>query len=658
MRTTCLRLLAIAFALTLGAVLTRGALAAPDEALWFVENVGQRAGDVAFYVPGASFSLEVGTDGGFEVQAFGGDLHAVGYAGAQGSPTLTGLDRQRDADVYYAEAPGSPTRGAGVFSAVQVEELIDGVDARYEGSPDRLWRRFTLAAGTDPAGLRLTYGDLDAEVAPAGQLILSQAGRTVLIEAKPVVYQDPGVGIQTAFEPQPDGSVALSPAAFDPARPLHIDLALTLSQVDMARESAQRAQDMQSEGPLLRTQLRDSESSAQITGSAALDGASGDVEFEGEQPDAPQAPDALIVGSDLGGGDLVPANGDVLSGSFTNVGTFHVAAGVTVFVDPGVPLSVTATEILIEGTIDADLAGFVGGATPPNPSDPGNPGGGPGGGEGGGFGNCVHSGGGGGGAYGGDGGDSSSLFGTNPPPALGGSAYGSPNPPGIMMGSGGGSGGNHCNATQGGPGGNGGGAVELHATRITVSGTITANGQDGIASTVAGGPGGGGGAGGGIWLDGCLTLDGATLSANGGDGGDGVQGVGLGMAGGGGGGGRIKLSGSVAAGPVANSSAAAGAAGTTNALVVQGGIEATAGGPGSIVDETIVLAGPCPLDVAPPSVGGFGAGAVTVVERAAAPGRASESEPQRLPLALIAVAMSLAAAVVGLARRRWSHDAR
>ncbi len=115
---------------------------------------------------------------------------------------------------------------------------------------------------------------------------------------------------------------------------------------------------------------------------------------------------ATISGGDKGGADITVSNGDVLSGTFTNVGTFTIPAGVTVTVAPGVPLSVTAARIVIAGTLDGTAAGAAGGQPSPNANDPGNPGAGPGAGGGGGFGACVHSSGGGGGGYGGAGGDS------------------------------------------------------------------------------------------------------------------------------------------------------------------------------------------------------------------------------------------------------------
>jgi hypothetical protein len=71
---------------------------------------------------------------------------------------------------------------------------------------------------------------------------------------------------------------------------------------------------------------------------------------------------ATIVGSDFAGTDLTTANGDILQGTFTNVGTFHVPVGATVFVEDGVALEVHAGLSEIFGTLDATGAGFSGGA--------------------------------------------------------------------------------------------------------------------------------------------------------------------------------------------------------------------------------------------------------------------------------------------------------
>ena len=79
---------------------------------------------------------------------------------------------------------------------------------------------------------------------------------------------------------------------------------------------------------------------------------------------------ATITGGDKGGADIMVANGDVLSGALTNVGTFTIPAGVTATVDPGVPLSITAVHIVIAGTLDGTGAGDAGGQPGPNAAGP------------------------------------------------------------------------------------------------------------------------------------------------------------------------------------------------------------------------------------------------------------------------------------------------
>ncbi len=259
-----------------------------------------------------------------------------------------------------------------------------------------------------------------------------------------------------------------------------------------------------------------------------------------------------IFGSDLGGGDLTPGNGDILSGTFTNVGTFTVGAGVTAFVDPGISLSVTASNINIFGTLNGIGAGFAGGASVPNSpdgtsNDPGGlPGAGPGGGGYGLIGSSVHGSGGGGGGHGGAGGQSAGHGGQGGDAAAGGVANGSISSTSVDQGSGGGSGSKYTQqnlAGASGAGGVGGGGISLFTSNFDLDGAILVDGADGLDGTPVNNAAGGGGAGGGILLSAGVLLDlDGLLSATGGAGGAGpVGGPGLASGGGGGGGGRIKL---------------------------------------------------------------------------------------------------------------------
>lgn len=257
---------------------------------------------------------------------------------------------------------------------------------------------------------------------------------------------------------------------------------------------------------------------------------------------------------DMQGGPLTPADYAILSGTYTNVGEFKVlTATMTVFVGQG-GLYIYATTVTVLGVLNADGSGFRGGGGGANTGTglPGGLGLGPGPGGGG-----AAKRGGGGGGYGNAGGygDIQNMGG-----GAGGTEYNSTttisvplSAADISMGSGGGGGGGGNAGTDSGVGGAGGGLIYLEANYVTVSGTITANGQAGgpgwdtvntvNCSTSPGG--GGGGAGGGILIKAIkdLSLSNAVLAANGGIGGATSCPLYLPplFAGGGGAGGRIKL---------------------------------------------------------------------------------------------------------------------
>jgi len=248
---------------------------------------------------------------------------------------------------------------------------------------------------------------------------------------------------------------------------------------------------------------------------------------------------ATLTGTDYAGADLIPEDGDVLEGTFTNVGTFTLSPGFEVTTSPGVPLEVHAAMSEIHGILNADAAGDTGGALTPVPlssADPGDAGAGPGGGGEGGAGACTHGGGGGGGGFGGDGGIGAHHLGEQGSSGL---AHGTSGAPYVVgpLGSGGGGGGTSC-ADDGEAGGAGGGSVYIGSDVIQFSGTITADGAPGNGPQGSGGPGGGG-SGGSIVLNAQAVVGGGTLSARGGKGADAVGGLAGG--GGGGGGGRIKI---------------------------------------------------------------------------------------------------------------------
>ncbi len=307
-------------------------------------------------------------------------------------------------------------------------------------------------------------------------------------------------------------------------------------------------------------------------------------------------------GGDHGGASWAPANGATIGGNHTNIGTFTVGLGTTVYVTSGTPLKVYAHTITVSGTINGDYAGYEGGTGGSSGGgfraySYGGSGGveGGGSGSGGSWGDCWRScgamygaGGGGGGGYGGrgaPGGSSGGGRGGGDGGPLRGNAYSRT----IEMGSGagGGGGGGSCwnsgagggsyggaggccsggctreGSCAGGPGGGnggrGGGAVLLNASTVTISGTITLNGGgaagggcgNSASSSCEAGRGGGAGSGasggGALAMGDSITFTG-TIRAIGGPGGgrtgyvcDSARYREPGNAGGQGGGGRVKL---------------------------------------------------------------------------------------------------------------------
>ncbi|MFP6684836.1 MAG: DUF4215 domain-containing protein, partial [Polyangiaceae bacterium] len=176
---------------------------------------------------------------------------------------------------------------------------------------------------------------------------------------------------------------------------------------------------------------------------------------------------------------------------------FHVQAGDILSVVAGSAVTITATVVLIEGTINGTGRGNGSKAGP-------------------GAGTTSTDSGAGGGSYGATGGKGG--FDINNTPGVGGPLYGTLTGPDIDMGSGGG--GDNI------PGGSGGGSITIDAEGIEIraSGAITANGTAGGSNCNVGGEGrcSGGGSGGGVLLRGRHLLLSGAISASGGMGGQGT----------------------------------------------------------------------------------------------------------------------------------------
>ncbi len=249
---------------------------------------------------------------------------------------------------------------------------------------------------------------------------------------------------------------------------------------------------------------------------------------------------------------LTLVDGDVLNGTsgdaFNITGNFTIASGATVTIVPGYKIVVYADNIIINGTLDCDSSGYAGGKSygTDGVCIPASGGGGHGMDIGGGGGGGAH------GSNGQDGIDSETGLGDG---GSGGLEYGVsgfastiPTVSDISLGAGGGVGGRTDRQSSYGTGGDGGGGIYLEALdMISISGTITCDGENGENAptdplAIIGGGGGGGGAGGGILLYGDIIHLSGVLTTEGGSGGLGdTLPIYSGGDGGAGSGGRIKI---------------------------------------------------------------------------------------------------------------------
>lgn len=273
---------------------------------------------------------------------------------------------------------------------------------------------------------------------------------------------------------------------------------------------------------------------------------------------------------DQGGADLTLQNGDSLCDQVWNVGTLTIAGGSTVTVCPGVALGVTASSVVVHGTLDGSKAGHArrtgagrGGdglyecgawsGWPPQCIEP-------------------RYGGGGGGGYGGAGGKGGGVEAGD-----GGGYFGSAADHTGSLGSGGGNGAN-ANSSYG-YGGSGGGSIRLTAGVITIDGAIHADGDaggSGDSQPLTRSGAGGGGSGGTILLEGTVGGTGH-LYARGGAGGS--AGAASSGGGGGGGGGRVKIFAPADPGFCKSTTVSGGARGSTGSDA--GGSAAADGSEGS-----------------------------------------------------------------------------
>jgi hypothetical protein len=125
-------------------------------------------------------------------------------------------------------------RSVPLFSAVRYRELYPGIDLFYGGSGRQLKSEFVVAAGADPARIRIRYTGAGPPAVQADGALSIPLGTRRLGEGRPYVYQERNgvpVTVEGRYTLAANGTVGFELGRYDPARPLIIDPVLSFSML-------------------------------------------------------------------------------------------------------------------------------------------------------------------------------------------------------------------------------------------------------------------------------------------------------------------------------------------------------------------------------------------------------------------------------------------
>ena len=227
-----------------------------DFPLYFVENRGQLAEGVAFYLEGRETSvyftpqgLTYALTGSRDLRPLNAAARTVSYAGpaehaeavsrwavkldfVAADPNVTPRGSQKTpAVVSYFKGPQAKKQsGLATYREVIYRDLWPGVDLIYSGTVNRLKYQFVVNPGADPAVIRLAYRGADVRLNGAGQLEVSTPVGGFR-DDKPYVYQEHGgrrVAIPAAYSVEAADNeervrYGFALGNYDPSLPLIID---------------------------------------------------------------------------------------------------------------------------------------------------------------------------------------------------------------------------------------------------------------------------------------------------------------------------------------------------------------------------------------------------------------------------------------------------
>lgn len=199
----------------------------------FIENRGQLAEPISFYVLGTDTSLYFTSAGVTFVHD--GSTVRLDFPGSDPNVRLIGETRARAVISYFVGERDDWRTGVPTYSRIRYAGLWPGIDLVYLGGAGELKYEFIVQPGADPALIRWAYqGATDVRVTEDGRLEVKTPTGSFQ-DAAPVAYQEHGgqrspVAIAYAPDAQPANTgrfvVGFEVGPYDPALPLVLDPAI------------------------------------------------------------------------------------------------------------------------------------------------------------------------------------------------------------------------------------------------------------------------------------------------------------------------------------------------------------------------------------------------------------------------------------------------
>ena len=152
------------------------------------------------------------------------DSNPVAVArGADPLPGIVNYFRGNDPSKWRTHVP--------IYARVQYQDVYPGIDLVYYGNPQQLEYDLVVGPGADPSQIRLRFAGAQRVSLNADGDLLVQAGDQVLLQSKPVAYQQlPGERREVAAGFVLQGQeVSFALGSFDRSRPLVVDPVLSYS---------------------------------------------------------------------------------------------------------------------------------------------------------------------------------------------------------------------------------------------------------------------------------------------------------------------------------------------------------------------------------------------------------------------------------------------